>query len=306
MLKISCIVISFNPAEILERCLANLEQQVLDDEVELLVVGKWGGPDSEYRSLQQQFPKSVWISVPQEFNIPQMRALGMARSQAEIIAILEDDCLVSNDWCTEIIKAHKEAYAAIGGAVEPGDYTSSLDWSIYFCEYARFMLPFSGGEVNTLPGNNVMYKRDVLMTLAGEIFLNGGKISEVGFYEIEFNNKLIRNGFALKTDPSLIVKNIHSWRLSDLFKMPFHHGRGFAGKRFSDQDKMKRVLYLGITFLLPVVQVIRILKLIIQKRRYLRQFLFALPGIIMFFTSWSIGEFFGYLLGPGNSLQEWK
>jgi hypothetical protein len=41
---------------------------------------------------------------------------------------------------------------------------------------------------------------------------------------------------------------------------------------------------------------------ILQKKRHRKEFVRALPLVALFTISWALGEFVGYLWGPGTSL----
>lgn len=294
--SLSVIVISFNPSTLLERCLTSLTQQIQSG-IEIIVVKDWGQSLDAYERLKQQFQSVQWVTATPRATVPQMRRLGIDVSQAEIVALLEDDCVVSAGWCAAVLEAHQLPCGAIGGAVEPGDYAKALDWSVYFCEYVRFMQPFAG-EVQALPGNNVSYRRSMLNSLLTQT-------GDQGFYEVFAHRMLQQAGQSLKADPALVVYNQNSWTLANISTVPFHHGRGFAGMRVAGKYWHDRLPFLGIAVILPLVQVSRITKDVFIRKRHTLKLLQALPGIVMFSISWSIGEFFGYLFGPGESLEHW-
>jgi len=298
-LKLSALVVSFNAPAILERCLVSLEQQTLGEGVEVLVVRDWDAHQDERQMLQHRFRNVKWIEALQSCTVPKMRRLGIAQSRGEVIALLEDDCVVPENWCDAVLTAHQSPYVAIGGAVEPGNYTKGLDWGIYFCEYVRFMQPFEG-DVRALPGNNVSYKRAALLELLQD------RADEEGFYEVFVNWALQQAGQPLKADPALVVHNVNSWKFSNIFNVPFHHGRGFAGMRLAGKSWWRRLPFLGLALVLPLIQVGRITKQVLTRKRYVLRLVQALPGIVLFSISWSAGEFVGYLLGSGKSLEYWR
>lgn len=298
-MKLSVIVVSFNISTLLERCLTALIQQILQDQVEVLVVRDWQTHPDGLEPLQDQFSNVVWINASQGATVPRMRYIGIQQSQGEIIAFLEDDCVASPIWCASIINAHRLPYIAIGGAVEPSAYKKGLDWGVYFCEYVRFMQPFQD-EVQSLPGNNVSYKRTAL-----EPFLED-KSATAGFYDVFIHQSLQQSGHILRAETDLVVHNINSWTLSHLMNVPFHHGRSFAGMRFADQAQWKRWLFAGIVPFLPWLQLSRIARQVFTRQRYRLRLIRTLPEIFVFLTSWSIGELIGYVFGSGESLEQWR
>lgn len=296
--QLSVIIPSFNSLSILKQCLTALAPQIQDGQVEILVIRSQSNQSNEYQILQKQFHQMRWLSAREGETVPKMRLLGITHSKGVIIALLEDDCIVCLNWCLSIIKAHQSHDGAIGGAVEPSAYLKGLDWGIYFCEYACFMQPFEG-IVQVLPGNNVSYKRTTLNQL-----LEKNPCNE-GFYEVFTHLALQQFGQGLKADSTLIVHNCNSWEFTNISTVPFHHGRGFAGMRFVNQPR-KRILFIGLTLILPFIKMSRIIKLVLIRKRYVFELIRAIPYIFIFSISWSLGEFVGYLFGTGKSLERWQ
>ena len=304
--ELSVIVVSFNGPDLLRGCLASLERQTLQEGVETYVVGSWDVSKDEHDNLKERFPSVRWIDAPQSYNVPQLRKLGIGASQGRIVALIEDDCLASATWCASILESHQGSDAAIGGVVEPGKYTSMMDWAAYFCEFSAFMVPGPKDSAGALPGANVSYKRTALTEVLDQHQLHGDNPVLEGFYEAFFHRALWQAGHSLKLEPALVVQNVKPWKVSKLLAVRYHHGRGFGGMRTAGRPMVGRLPYVGLAMLLPVVQVSRITKQVIAKNRYLGRLVLAFPWVILLSVSWSLGEFVGYLLGPGKSLERWR
>ncbi len=301
---LSVVVVSFNGASLLERCLTAIEQQTVRDDIEVVVVEARGAHHSVASDLRCRFPRMRWLSDPRAETVPQLRNLGIARSRGKVVALLEDDCIAPETWCRSLLDAHRGPCAAVGGAVEPGHFGTAFDWAMYFFEYARFMPPVPAGDTRALPGTNVSYKRAALAELAqGGIEVPG---QGDGFYEVFVHRALRQRGHRLRLDPALAVCNVNSWAPREVLISRFHHGRSFAAMRVAGRTLRTRIPLLGLAMLLPVIQTARIMKEVIVRRRYLWRAGRALLWIVLLTTSWSLGEFVGYLAGPGNSLSRWR
>jgi len=294
-LSLSAIVVSFNNEEQLGRCLSTLYGQAVDTESELIVV-RAGEPSS---ALKHSYPQIKWIQAPAGTTVPMMRTLAIQAALGDIVALTEDDCVVAPDYCAALKTAHHIQCDAIGGAVQPGSFDKALDWGVFFCEYGRFMPPLTG-DVKALPGNNLSYKKHVLIEL-----LEKGDIAD-GFYEAFVNSGLSGAGRQLKADSTILVRNENRWHMQNVTSIPFHHGRSFAAMRFAKTATWQRLAYLCISFGLPAIQTYRVAREVKQRQQYAPRLLAALPSIILFWSSWSAGEFMGYLLGPGESLKQWR
>jgi hypothetical protein len=76
--------------------------------------------------------------------------------------------------------------------------------------------------------------------------------------------------------------------------------------RFEKKAIWQRIAYLCISLALPMLQTYRVAREVKQREQYAPRLLQALPSILLFWSSWSAGEFMGYLLGPGESLKQWR
>lgn len=299
--KLSVIVVCLNAPDVREVCLDALVAQDDLRSAEILAVGRWDVEDQhphlggERESWSERFPPVRQLSVLGEATVPQMRTQGILQSRGEIVALVEDDCVVSDGWLRKVIEAHAGRYTIIGGAIAPGKYRRFMDWAVYFCEYGRFMPPFAGAQ-SALPGNHVTYKKTALPVLK----------PEEGFYEVFFHGDWQRSGEQLIADPKLVVTNVNHWSLRYVANVPFHHGRAFAGMRSERFPFWRRGLYTVLSPALPMVKAVRLAAVVFSRRHYQVQFFLSLPWIVLFLVSWSLGELLGYVAGPGRSAEQWR
>lgn len=290
---LSVAVVSFNGDKLLDECLAALVSQPRSEQIEVHVISKKRRPDVLPGNGR---PTPIhWHEVTGTTTIPAMRRLGIEKSNAELLALLEDDCVVGPKWLQAVQAAHKSGYPAIGGPIEPNDFSRGLDWGVFYCEFARFLAPFSG-VVSALPGNNVSYKKEVI---------DQAHITE-GFYEVFFHENLQDTGVELFAEKDMVVTNVNTWRFEHCSASPFHHGRAYAGQRFGKQYSARRLVYGLLALLLPVVKSFRTLRDIHSRKRKGLPLLKALPWIIIFHSCWSAGELLGYFAGPGDSIGKWR
>ncbi len=301
---LSVVVVCLYGRPVLERCLQALSDRVPSPAGEIVVVGPEARVADTVDKLRPRYPGIRWVAASDQTTVPQMRSLGIEAARGQSIALIEDDCVISESWWAAAVRKSAEDVGAMGGPIEPGDYRKPLDWAVFFCEYGRFSPPFSG-IVPALPGNNVIYRRaDLLALLADGGVPVGTEVA--GFYEVFAHARLLAQGRKLLAEPELMVKNVNSWAVRHVTKVPFLHGRGFAAMRTAGGHVGKRALLAGLSGLLPWVIVVRLLRGVLQRGRCTARFLIALPWIGLFAVSWSAGELVGYVLGPGNSLEEWR
>lgn len=290
---LSVIVVSFNATGLLEQCVAALVSQSDAAQIEICIISK-----QQQRDLgtgDGQHPQIHWQQVADSETIPSMRRIGIEQSTADLTALIEDDCIVGPQWLQAILSAHQQgSHPVVGGAIEPGRYKRGLDWGIFYCEFGRFLEPFSG-TVTALPGNNVCYAANIL----------DPRWIRSGLYEVFVHQKIQNAGSKLIAASGMQVTNINAWRFADCSINPFHHGRAYAGQRFGDRFSGRCLIYGLLAIVLPVVKSYRTIREIRSRKRTDLPLIRALPWILVFQTCWSVGEIAGYLTGPGSSLKKW-
>lgn len=297
---LSVVVASLNDGAVLMRCVKALVAQADAAKVEILVVRDVERSDGFDKAVaESRFPDVRWIEGPPGCTVPRLRSLGIAASRGEVVALLEDDCLVQEGWCEVATSVTTQGqYVAVGGAVEPGPYTRTLDWGVYFCEYARFMLPVPSVRSPPLPGNNMAFKRSALARLPAD--------AREGFQEVFVQAEWRRAGLATSATDALVVQNVNSWQLGQVTSIPFHHGRAFAARRFRGKGTLMRVAIGLRTLGLPALKIFRLFGETISRGRLVGRVVLALPWVVIFTTSWSIGEAMGCVFGEGTSASRWR
>ncbi len=290
--KLSIVVASIYSQTVLKKCLDSILAND-GENVEIIVTHN---SISQRNAVGTTALRDICIiEFPEKTTLPVLWAAGIARASGEIIAITDSSCVVAENWISEIFAAHQSDSPVIGGAVEMSEGKKLVDWAAYFCEYGQFMKPFAAGAVEVLPGNNISFKRDVLE--------KHSQFVENEFWKTYLCQQLQAEGIELISAPSMLVYYTKSFKFLPFLVRRFHHGRCFAGMRIKSKTVLKRFLYAVGTIFLPFVFFIRIITPVLQKRRFWRKFISALPISVLAIFLWSIGETFGYIAGTGKSCE---
>jgi hypothetical protein len=219
-----------------------------------------------------------------------LRAIGLRHARGKIIALLEDHGTPAPGWCSAVLAGHRDAHAAIGGAVENG-VDRLLNWAVYYCDFGRYQNPVPSGAVEFLSDSNVSYKREALASVRS--------LWAAAFHETAVNWELRRRGEMLRLDPQMVVyQTRQTLRLFPALVERYVWGRSFAGTRASELTMLRRLVLAAMSFVLPVVLSWRLVSQGFRKRRHLDRLILSLPLIFILETLWSAGELTGYLLGP--------
>ncbi len=291
--RFSVIVVSFNAAVTLERCLASLAEQV-DEEGEIIVADC--SDEDPRRSFRRAWESVQFLHFEKRLTIPELRRGALRRAAGEIVLLTEARLVPSNTWAAELLRAHQNhpQSPAIGGPIDSAP-RSAFDAAVFLCEYGWHMPPAADGECTELSGANLSYKRWGLQECWDLI--------DTGAWEPFLHRRLEQKGYRLRRAGRAIVTYQNSLTASQFLRQRFHYGRWFAAARVAGAGPLRRLAYALFSPLLPLLLTGRLARVAANRGRgaLLRG---ALPWVLLSQTMWSAGEFCGYLMGKGTSDRE--
>jgi hypothetical protein len=295
---LSVVVVVFAGAERLARCLAALERQEGAPQIEILV--PYDSSLAEVAALEPRFSGVRFAAFDGPCPPAELRARGVARTRAGIIALLEDHCVPDVDWAARIIAAHTRNVGAVGGVIEKGAppggrRDTALNWALYIADYSRYMGPLPEGPAATVSDCNSSYKRSALEEVR--------ETWSTEFHENVVNAALQSRGRALWFDPSIVVREQRSlgWRAALTDRFTF--GRLFGATRAETIPFPRRLALVLSSPVLPPLLAVRAARNLIARRRHLSALAKVLPALGIISMAWVLGEATGYLTGrPGASL----
>ena len=259
---------------------------------EVLVCARSGSDAT--RLVATRYPRVCLIEANRASSVAVLRAIGVQAARGELIAITEDHCIAPPDWYMAICAAHgRYSSPAIGGVVDNGATKRLVDWAVFMCEYSNFMSPAPQGVVHDLPGPNVSYKRNMLLTL--DPIVNGE------FWETVVHMKIEREGNQLWSDSSIRMLHKKHFTFAGFVAERYHYSRSYAGRRKAGMSQAQCLRAMVLTPLLPPVLLYRIGKRVLTRQIYNPIFIRALPFLVLFTVVWALGEAVGYVAGPGQS-----
>jgi hypothetical protein len=299
-IELTIIITVVSGKTALRRCLDALCQDFDFSEGEIIVpYDKWS---SDIGELSDEFPNvrfhfindlgvasSERISSHRHRLYDRRRAVGLERARGRIIAMTEDHVVPATDWCQQILEAHKQPYAVIGGAIDNA-LDNPLNWAVYYCDFGRYGSPLESGPAEYVSDVNLAYKRDVLQAV--------GEVWKDAYHETTVHWALRSRGEVLFRDPRLTVyqhRQLPSiWQLC---KERVEWGRIFAETRVAECSLKKRLLYALGTPLLPPLLMARLVRHTLRQQRSAKQIVLLAPLAACLLISWSLGELLGYIKG---------
>jgi hypothetical protein len=209
--------------------------------------------------------------------------------------LTEDHCRVSEDWCANVLAAHREYPTAgvIGGAVENAAIGTLMDWASFFYANGEAMPPLRRGECRHITQLNLSYKRHAI----------SGAIRPAGQMEWMMNEDLRQQGETLVVDDRIVVSHVQSLGFLGTCLLHFHGSRAVAGFRLSRIGWPERIVRLGACALMPPLLFARAFGTVLVKRRLLGTIVASTPLLALLVCLRAAGAFVGFVAGPGHSPQ---
>jgi hypothetical protein len=298
-MRLSVVVTIVDARDALERCLTALGRQ--EGSIQLEVIVPWDDTVADVASTASRFPAVRFLAMgavrtarpPQSAAgrhelFDRRRATGLRAATGELVAIVEDRCVPRPDWAQAMVRQHERLpHAVIGGAIENARDTPR-HWAVFLCDFGRYQRPFEPGPRQWVSDINVGYKRRALDQTS--------ELWRERYHETTVHWALRRAGETLFLTPEVVVDHVRGpLPLSALIVERFAWGRIFAYTRAREMGVGKRLAFLCLTPLLPLLLFGRQLRLQFSKRVPLGTFVAASPYIVALLVAWSAGEAMGYL-----------
>lgn len=291
--SLSVVIAWVNPLALIEPVIEALESQTAPPE-EIIVVTRHPAPlQQKLRSLCRNV---VLEGAPPSASIPKLRSIGLRRARGSIVAVTEDHCVPPPGWAARIRFRIRDGSDVVGGPVENACTSRVRDWAAFLTEYAGVVRPNRDGVVNGLPGNNVAYRRDLVVGLS--------EVLDRGLWESFYHDRLAREGLRLTFDPALVINHQRTFDFWYFITQRYHFCRSFAGMRCASLRAAGRLKYGIGSALLPPLLFLRNLRHLLERRRLVGRYLFCSPLIGAYMTAGAVGEMVGYFLGGGDSIRK--
>lgn len=253
------------------------------------------GPDF-VKAVESEFPAARIISVPAGTTIPEMRAVGIRASTGNAIGVIEDHVIVPPNWTEAMLDQIARGSDVVAGPVDNIATETLVDWAAFLCEYSAVLPPLNDGPSDWLPGNNTVYRRDVLERF--DALLDDGK------WENHLHDAIKASGGTLSLRNDIISGHKMHYTFGLYLSQRFLYSRSFAGSRVRGAPLHKRLLMGCIAFALPPLVYFRVVRNVMSKGRHLTELRRSLPMLVPFSISWGAGEIVGYWFGAGQSLSK--
>lgn len=291
--EISVIIPFVNGYNDLNDCITALKGQQ-DALVEIIVVDRIGGGVLD--PLPDEFTDVVVLSCAPDATIPQMRAQGIRKATAPAVSVIEDHVIAPPNWARQFLDALAQGHDVVGGPVENQATETLVDWAAFLCEYSAVLPPLPAGPSDWLPGNNVIYRQDVLARF--------DHVLDEGKWENRLHDAMREDGVTLIMRPDIVAGHKMHYTFGLYMSQRYLYSRSYAGARIADTPMSKRLIMGAAAFALPPLVYVRVIRNVVSKRKHLGHLVKSLPMLVPFALAWGAGEIVGYWFGGGRALSK--
>ena len=194
-MDLSVVIATYNRCSNLEDCIQSL-LRMNEKPLEIIVVDSSSTDNTS--KLAKIYPVR-YVSIPEK-NRQRARNIGLSQSKGDVVAFIDDDVVVDENWSTNILTSYTHSnIGGVGGRVIPYGAAASHFAKTKKNETGKIyadglilgnfdvILPTSI-EVDHLPGCNMSFRKDPLLQVGG------------------FDENFMGNGFRDDTDVSLRIK----------------------------------------------------------------------------------------------------
>lgn len=191
MCQVSFVIIAFNEARGIQKCIESILNQKTKLDYEIILIDD-GSTDSTAEIVTREFGNAVQVYRQQNAGRGQSRSNGIQIAKASLIAMVDGDIVLPENWL-ETCFANLGDLSAVGGvAVPDGDCSTihrllSLDAKIV------------GGSIS-VAGSNSLTKKSALIEMGDAWITPLGE-------DFRLNQLLYRNGHQVSLIPSLVVEH---------------------------------------------------------------------------------------------------
>jgi GT2 family glycosyltransferase len=229
---VSIVIPTKNEEEVIGRCLTTIQNlKTPKDEYEVIVVDS--NSSDRTVTIAKEFNIEVLEIDNKKSTVSASRNLGAKRAKGKILAFLDADCIVSEDWLNNSLKHFKNSEASLVGykyRIPENSSRAARAWDLIFSDRER------KGKNKWVPAGNMFVSRDSFESIGG--FDENLVTSE----DVDFCQRLRERGFRIVTDPKIIVTHLGTPQTYyQLYRKEVWHGIGALQTFLSDLTRVRNL-----------------------------------------------------------------
>ena len=234
-------------------------------------------------------PGLIYLKYPDAPSLTRAQLHAIPHCSSEFIAFVEDHAFVGPEWVDGVLKGFETGADAVVYT-----YCDATPGSVYsrafsLINYGKWMSEKFAGEHRDGPGNNIAYRKDVLLR-------QGNQLEDLMHIEWFMHRAIREQGGFIYQEPSAKMAHANWNTLWGTLSDTHACSRLFAYQRvmLEKPSLLKRLIYVAATPLMPVLKFWRTYQALKPDPEISRLFIRRSPLILFFMLCSSISEAMGY------------
>jgi glycosyltransferase involved in cell wall biosynthesis len=220
---VSVVIATRNRVPMLKTCIDSIRGQTYPKELTELVVVDDGSTDGTLQYLKKLSSENPSVKIITQAHgwQSQARNEGIRASRGNLIAIVDDDCTLEQDWLLRMVEAMQDdqVYAVNGHVQAPGE-SLVVRFLDYICALNPALLP--NGDPKYIVTADVLFRRKALhkIGLFDEAFASSGG------EDVEISLRMRRKRMKFKFLPDAQVSHWYRPSVTDFLRRYYRYGYG--------------------------------------------------------------------------------
>lgn len=263
-----------------------LRRQTVRDRVEVVLVAPSAEAVRDMLVHREEFAGIRVVEDPVT-NLASARARGIRAATAPLVFVGETHSYPHPGFAEALIGAFEGPWSSVTPAIGNANPKGILSWAGFLSDYARWCDGLPAGEIPEAPLYNAAYRREVLLSL-------GDRLAPALSHGDELPKTLAAAGHRVYFEPRARLDHVNVSRPWDWVVERFLAGIVIGAHRAAQWPLSRRLVYIGGSFLIPVVLTWRILPGLWKTVRQRRLPAVTIPAILAGMIVKAAGEMAGY------------
>ena len=296
--QMSVVLVTPDRYDAIRKTMEHLRAQTVVDQLEIVIVAPSAANFNFDAADLTAFGRVRVVEVGEIKSTGRAIAAGVRGASAPVVTCAEEHAYPAPGWAEALIKAHRQSWTAIGGAIANANPGNMISWASFFTDFGPWVEPAEAGEISHLAWHHAAYKRAVLLEY-------GSKLDAMMETESILHKDLQIRGYRLYLEPAAKTIHVSISLLSSYIGAEFHAARMFAASRARNAkwSIFRRLLYICGMPLIPFVRLKHVLQEIYRSGRERELLPGILPALIIGLVADAFGQQTGYAFGAGDAAQ---
>lgn len=281
------VILATDKYETVRRTLERWRRQTLRKQIEIVLVAPSEASVKGAEVLKDEFA-AVRVVVDPVDDLAPARAVGIRAAAAPIIFVGETHSFPNAQFVEVMLEALSGEWTSITPAFENANPDGAMSWAAFLSDYGRWASGLPPGEIAEGPVYNAAFRKAPLLQM-------GERLVHALTRDDELWATLRKAGHRVYFEPRAVLEHANISNFFEWVRQRFLVGLLIASGRVERWSMFRRVVYIGGSFLIPLVLLRRVVPGVVSTARSKRLPWTVIPLLVFGEFIKAAGEFSAYL-----------